>query len=225
MKQQRFKNEILTERKCINSILRFYHAALPSEVINGLKWYNEAHEYCKELASRFNISLQQAAGIIAVFSPQAGWIENKRYAVSFLINPKNRLRSLVQDIKAKKIIKLKSEDQIYHALTVNDAAWKTKAFFLNILNPDINTDVTIDRHAIACCIQSTDNVYALDKTYAQPTLQQYNFFQSCFIQAAKQLDILPHELQAITWLAYRRIRELPKHEDKNHWQPFTTEIF
>ena len=222
MKQQ-YKNEILTERKCINAIIRFHQLATVSEVKDGLNWYTEANEYCRELASRFNISLQQAAGIIAVFSPQAGWTENKRYAVSFLINPKNLLRSMVQVIKAKRILKLTSEDEIYHAQSITGQAFKTKSFFLNILNPDIATDVTIDRHAIAVCIQNPDNVFALSQDYAKYTKAQYTFFASCYIKAAASLDILPHQLQAITWLTYRRLRELRDHEDSNQWKPFTQE--
>lgn len=225
MEKQKYKNEELTQRKCVNSILRFYLLATTGELKEGLRWYKDANDYCRELAGRFNITLQQAAGIIAVFSPQAGWTENKRYAVSFLINPKIILRSLIQVKKAKKILTLTSETDIYNAQTVADAAFKTKSFFLNILNPDVATDVTIDRHAIAVCIQHPDNVYALDASYAKPTKGQYDFFQTCYMKAAAELDILPHQLQAITWLTYRRLRELKEHSDSNHWKPFTNEEF
>ena len=223
--KQRFKNETLTERKCINAIIRFYELATLDELYDGLNWYKEANDYCKELGGRFNISVQQSAGIIAVFSPQAGWTENKRYAVSFLINSKNILRSLVQVKKARKILKLKSEADIYHAQSITGQAFKTKSFYLNILNPDIATDVTIDRHAIAVCTQSPDKTVALNKNYAKYTEIQYRFFANCYMKAASKLDILPHQLQAITWIVYRRIRELRQHSDSNHWKPFTTESF
>jgi hypothetical protein len=222
--KQLYKHEVLTQRKCVNAILRFYSLATHTEVNEGMEWYNVANAYCKELASRFDISIQQAAGIIAVFSPQAGWAENKRYAVSFLVNPGNRLRSLVQNIKAKKILRLKSEADIYAAQSTDNAAYKTKSFLLNILNPDIATRVTIDRHAIAVCSQSPDNVFALDNSYAKYTQAQYDFFQACYTQAAASLDILPHQLQAITWITYRRIRSLKQHTDANQWKPFKTEV-
>jgi len=220
-RKQIYKNETLTERKCVNSIIRFYELATVNELQTGLNWYKDANEYCKELAGRFDISIQQAAGIIAVFSPQAGWTENKRYAVSFLINPKNILRSMVQVIKAKRILKLKSEADIYHAQSTTGQAFKTKSFYLNILNPDIATDVTVDRHAIAICIQSPSNTFALSQDYAKYTEGQYRFFANCYIKAAAKFDILPHQLQAITWIVYRRIRDLKEHSDSNHWKPFT----
>jgi len=222
--KQRFKHDTLTQRKCINSILRFFALANPAELREGMTWYNDAHTYTAELASRFEITISQAAGIIAAFSPQTGWQENKRYALSYLIAPKNRVRSLAQHLKAKKILAIKNEANIYSALSVNDAAWKTKAFFMNILNPDIITSVTIDRHAIACCIQNPDNVEALSEQYGKLTEKQYTFFETCYMEAAKELDILPHQLQAIVWVTYRRLRNLRTYSRKMEWQPFTTEV-
>jgi len=219
--KQIFKHEVLTQKKCVNSILRFYDLASASETIEGLHWYDEANKYCRELSSRFNITLSQAAGIIAVFSPQAGWEENKRYALSFLLNPKIRLRSLVQVRKAKKILSLTSETDIYNALSLNDRAEKTKAFFLNILNPDLVTDVTIDRHAIASCIQRPDETFPLSKEYGNLTPIQYQFFERCYVVAASELNLLPQQLQAIVWVTYRRIRDLKQHTGNKDWQPFT----
>lgn len=221
--KQKFKGGTLTEKKCINSILRFYELASLSELQDGLTWYAEANKYSAELAKRFNLSIQQVVGLIAAFSPQAGWVENKRYAVTFLYNPNLRIRSQVQTDKAKLILNLSIESDIYNALSTRDAAYKTKAFFRNILNPDIDADVTIDRHAIASCIQQPDKVSALDQSYSQLTKKQYEFFQDCYIKAARQVNIFPHQLQAIVWVTYRRLRSLQEHSTDSQWQPFTNE--
>jgi hypothetical protein len=220
--KQKFKGDVLTEKKCINSILRFYELASISEVKDGLTWYSEANKYARELAARFDISIQQVVGLIAAFSPQAGWVENKRYTVTFLYNPNSRIRSQVQTDKAKLILSYLVESDIYNALSTRGAAYKTKAFFKNILNPDIDSDVTIDRHAIASCLQHPDNVSALDERYGQLTSTQYEFFQNCYIKAARQVNILPHQLQAIVWVTYRRIRKLSEHTTETEWQPFAT---
>lgn len=219
MKQQ-FKREILTERKVINSILRFHSLASIAELNEGMQWYQKAYDYCKELAERFNISTSQVAGIIAAFSPQTGWQENKRFALSFLLSPTKTVKNEVQTSKAKKILTLTSDADIYRALSLNDAAWKTKAFFLNILNPTILTDVTIDRHAIAICIQHPTHTFALSEVYGKLTVAQYRFFESCYIKAAVKLGILPQQLQAITWVTYRRIRDLRTYDNAMAWQPF-----
>jgi hypothetical protein len=220
--KQKFKGEVLTMRKCVNSILRYYALSSASETREGLNWYTEANDYCKQLAERFNVSIQQVSGIVAAFSPQAGWQDNKRYALSYLISPKNQLRSLAQQLKAKKIMTLKNEDAIYHSLSTDKIpkAFKTKAFFLNILHPDVVTDVTIDRHAIAACIQSTDNVQALSKEYGKLTKAQYDFFQKAYVMAANEANIFPHQMQAIVWTVYRRLRDLKKYDGTTDWKPF-----
>lgn len=218
--KQVFKGKKLTAQKCINSIIRFYEESTLTEWKDGMEWYNTAHNYAKELSGRYNLTVQQIAGLIAVFSPQAGWLENKRYTVSFLINPNKPVRSAVQCDKAKHILSLTNESDIYHALALNGKAFKTKAFFLNIQNPDIATAVTIDRHAIAIAIQEPSNVYALDSKYGQLTEAQYKFFASCYQKAAKKLNILPHQLQAITWVTYRRLRDLKAHSEELELVPF-----
>jgi hypothetical protein len=222
--KQKFKGQDLSLRQAVNSILRFHNAATVSEVREGMNWYSDANVYARELASRYNVPLQVVVGIIAAYSPQAGWLENKRYTVSFLINPKVRLRSAVQDDKSKRIASLTCENEIYNALSLTDAAWKTKAFFLNILNPDVVTDVTIDRHAIAICIQRPEKTEALSEAYSKLTKKQYDFFQLAYVQAAKKLDILPQQLQAITWTSYRRCRELRTYNDSlTAWTPFSND--
>src|SRR5688572_23713109 len=122
--KQKFKGEILTQRKVVNSILRFHALASIDEQIEGLDWYDNAHAYCKELAARFKVSVSQVAGIIAAFSPQCGWQENKRFALSFLISPNKIIKCQVQTDKARKILTLQSEADIYRALSLNNAAWK-----------------------------------------------------------------------------------------------------
>jgi hypothetical protein len=219
--KQKFKGKLLTEKKIVNSILRFFDAANADEIKEGLRWYDEANEYSRELAARFNLPLQVVVGIIAAYSPQTGWQENKRYALSFLIHPKLRHKSLTQDLKARNISKLTDEREIYAALSVNDKAFKTKAFFLNILNPDVVTSVTIDRHAIGVCIQHPNKTNALSDDYGKLTKQQYEFFERAFVKASAKLDILPQQLQAITWLSYRRLRQLRQYTDVvKVWQPF-----
>ncbi len=223
--KQRFKHSLLTQKKCINKIRAIFNAATAAEYKEGLHWYNDANAYSKELAARFDVPVSQVVGIIAAFSPQAGWQENKRYTLSFLLNPLVNPRSQIQFDKAKAILKMTNEASIYNALSVNDAAWKTKAFFLNILNPSVLTDVTIDRHAIAICLQNVNNVHSLSEDYGKLTKKQYTFFESCYIKLAVDLGLLPHQLQAITWTVYRRLRELKVHDKAMDWKPFDSVSF
>lgn len=217
---QKYKHKVLKQAKVIKNILAFYSLATTPELLDGLAWYKDANAYAKELAQRFNLSVSQIAGIIAAFSPQANWLDNKRFTVTFLLTPNTLIRNYTQDTKARAILTLNNESAIYEALSIAGKAFKTKAFFKNILNPTVNTGVTIDRHAIAACIQKTDNVESLDDSYAKVTKAQYDFFQSCYVAAANELQIFPHELQAIVWTVYRRLRELKAHTTEKEFEGF-----
>lgn len=217
---QRYKKKTIKLSKLVKNILSFYQLATLAENNEGLIWYSDAKVYAKELASRHGLSISQVVGIIAAFSPQAGWLENKRYVVTFLLHPNSVLRSKVTIDKARAILALKNESAIYEALSIANKAYKTKAFFNNILNPDIQTNVTIDRHAIAACIQKTDNVSALDENFAKLTQAQYEFFELAYIEAAKQVKILPQQMQAIVWTVYRRLRDLKAHATTTEFKSF-----
>lgn len=218
--KQKYKGQELTEKKCINNLIRFFNIANAKEIKEGKEWYNEANVYCKELAGRFNITLQQSAGIIAAFSPQTGWTENKRFAVSFLLYPNVRVKSEEQTRKAKAILQTTNESEIYSLLSTVDKAFKTRAFFLNMINPDIATTVTIDRHAICALLQSVDDVKPIGDSYSLPTKAQYSFFVNCYVKAAFKADVLPHQFQAIIWTVYRRLRALREYETLNEFKPF-----
>jgi hypothetical protein len=215
---QKYKGKELSERKAINNVLRYFELATSQEMSEGIEWYNAANSYCRELAERFNSTPQQCAGIIAAFSPQTDWASNKRFAVSFLLSPNARVKSLDQTLKAKAILKTTNESEIYSRLSTVDKAFKTRAFFLNLMNPDIETTVTIDRHAISAVLQLPNEVRSIGDDYTLPTKIQYAFFVSVYTKAAKQANVLPH--QAIIWTVYRRLRSLKEHSTENEFKPF-----
>ena len=78
------------------------------------------------------------------------------------------------------------------------SGFKTASFFVNIASPKDTNFVTIDRHQFAICRnlkKSSDG-----KT---PTKKVYEILKEIHIETAKELNILPHELQSVTWSTYR----------------------
>src|SRR6478609_970868 len=206
--KQLFKSEVLSLRRCKNSIGRFYALATPEEIEEGLQWYKEAHFYTLNMASIYSRTQEQVTGVLAAFSPQTDWLINKDFTERYLSNPKARISSRDKHIKADNILKLNCSKAIHDALAFRDKAFKTKAFYMNILYPTKETTVTIDRHAIACCIQHPTNTHALSDAFGKLTKAQYEFFVEAYKQVAYQKGLLPHQLQAITWTVYRRVRSL-----------------
>lgn len=202
--KQKFQGKTLTKRKVINNILRFYEESTAIEQQNGLDWYKDAHLFAEEMAKNTNTHIMNVIGVISALSPQTSWELNKVYAVRFLRDGlKAKANTTANKIKAKKCLEATSVDEIRTILNGS----KTVAFFWNILFYNIDGTATIDRHAVAICLQRPDKTEAISEG-VQLTQTQYNFFEECYCDAANKLDILSHELQAVTWVTYRRLRGL-----------------
>jgi hypothetical protein len=208
--KQKFRGKQLLKWGCVQRLTHYYSLATESEIKDGINWYSEANVFCQSLAKECNVSIQQVSGIVAAFSPQAGWIENKRYASTYLKRGK-ALRTKVQIGKAEAILKTENLDEIESLLAYNKGALKSKAFYKNILLSEVSTGVTIDRHAVAACLQHHSETEALPAI--QMTESQYRFFESAYIEAAKKVGILPHQFQAVVWVVYRRLRGLTSHKN------------
>lgn len=208
--KQRFLNKVFTTRRTVNNILRVYDQSDSG----GHSWYDEAHEYAKELARDYLIevdstvsveayrdawaaAIAKAAGIIASLSPLKTWTENKEIAAEFLNT--GRVKHTGQ-FKRKAELILHSDGDvstICEALNGN----KITSFFLNILNPKEGSVVTIDRHAIAVAVGES-----LPSEGQKLTRNQYEFFANCYRVAAAKRGILPLQMQAVTWVKWRELK-------------------
>lgn len=75
-------------RKLINWFkknLLALHDAFPEEVrARATHWYDGANRIAREFGQRFNATVEQASGVIAVFSPQKDWFMNVAQAMQFM---------------------------------------------------------------------------------------------------------------------------------------------
>lgn len=203
MKSIKFKGKEYSRTKIVNSILRFYDQSTNAERINGMNWYKEANELAQELATKTGYSVMNICGVISALSPQTSWELNKVYLVRFMKEGmKAKANTTDNKRKALACLSAKTSDEIATILNGN----KTVNFFLNIAFPDVDSIATIDRHAVAICIQRPDNTSALDAV--QMTDNQYKFIEDCYTLASNKVGIKALELQAVTWITYRRLRGL-----------------
>lgn len=199
----KYKGTELTQRKVVNSILRYYKLATDQEIRDGLAWYGDAHRLSRELSEKTGYNVLQTAGMVAALSPQTSWELNKVYAVRFLADKLDaKANTGANKIKALKCLRSTNIEQTKAALNGN----KTKAFFFNIAFPDVDGIVTVDRHAVAICLQRPNKAKALPPV--KLTDNQYEFLERCYTIAAKKVGIKALDLQAITWVTYRRVRNL-----------------
>ena len=202
----KFKGSVLTQTKVINNLLRFYDLANDSEKIEGNEWYGDANNFAQSLSDQYNIPIHAVCGIIAALSPQQSWQLNKVIAKRFCSGEREGLHYSAQIAKAVKCL-TSTEVEIYNFMSKGQI--KTSQFYYNILHPNYKYGATIDRHAILACIGRPKLGITLDFDVSM-TANQYRFFESCYIEAANKLDVLPHVFQAIVWVVVRRLKELPK---------------
>lgn len=61
-------------------IVDMWDSATEGEKVEGQRWYPEAHKVALALSKRYGVSVEEAAGLLATYSPQTPWGQNIRYA-------------------------------------------------------------------------------------------------------------------------------------------------
>ena len=190
------------------NIIAIYKLAKPSEIKHGLTWYVNANSDCKEIAEKLELPLHIVIGVVSALSPNNKWERN-------IINANDLCTAFIngQDMDSIKV-------STYHKM--KQKAWsilqsmpsydetidilngkKIVSFFRNISGDE--TDITIDGHA--------RNIYYNDKqglTTPNTNIKknEYKDIQKAYLRASKKLGIKAYELQAITWVVWRRIHEI-----------------
>lgn len=191
------------------NILAVYAAATPTDKENGKRWYSIANAAAQDLAETYNLSLAAAAGIIAALSPQEAWESNLLIATEFCES--GALASVHTTNacdKASRIFRNSNaaEHEVYAILGGN----KVRSFFRNILFPLTAGPVTIDRHACAILLGTDTPTFNTQYGKILERKHYYRCATAYYRAAARELGLLPQELQAITWLVQsKRSSSLP----------------
>jgi hypothetical protein len=190
-------------------ITKLYMSATDSEALEGLGWYVQAHEICKLIGQKYHCPLPKVVGVMAALSPATNWQQNVADAHNLImawshgLSPDEVVCTTYGPNKAKavRILNLDKTDkhliarELLHKSKIN----KTASFFYNILEPENDYLVTIDRHAFRIALGNSseaDNICMTEKRYR-------NLMEAYHI-AAKGLDVSAIQLQAIVWCAFRR---------------------
>jgi len=190
------------------NVLLFLHEATTAEISAGLSWYSGVRSFCQRLASDFGFVCKQAAGVVAVLSPNTPWHKNLEYAEAAVSNfeyvggepleLKNYgVRTFNTSIK-----------KAYHILKDEDysqvSGRKVSSFWSNIWNVE-SVDVT---HDVWSYRVVSNDLSLLNKAFTE---KQYNTavlaYHLAFQQSVGILQGLeyPYQLQAIVWEVARRL--------------------
>lgn len=197
-----------------DSIIATYFQSNTLDRQVGMNWYHNAYEVCVTLGQKYGVDSDIVAGVIAALSPNNKWQSNvidaetmlRAWAAEIDYNSvKVSTYSLNKD-KAATILDCQlNRDQIIKVLRGN----KTIAFFLCIASDGDSNTPCIDGHAYNIwngTVSTLKDVPSMsDKTFCH--------IQDAYRDAAKLISTvsgLYHsaaQVQAITWVTYRRIHK------------------
>jgi hypothetical protein len=150
------------------------------------------------------VSTRKAAGIIASLSPQTSWDQNKRIAAKAILTG-GRITGHT-GANVEKASECKRGIDPEDVLTSRCRPWyglKVLSFFRLIANPTDSHSVVIDRHAVDIALG-----YIGDKITRKILERKdvYDYVADAYRKAADDLGILPWQVQAVTWLHWRRCK-------------------
>lgn len=194
-------------------IAKLYRQSSEAEQLEGASWYLQANQICKLISDKFHCPLSKTAGVVAALSPATNWQQNIADAHNLILawhhgfNPDEVVCTTYgpNKVKAIRILNLESSNErdiekiLLHKSRIN----KTTCFYLNILHPENDELVTVDRHAIRIALgdaPGVDNICMTEKRYR-------NIAESYRI-ASKEMDLSAIQLQAVVWCAYRRLAHI-----------------
>lgn len=185
-----------------------------SDAVNAAGWYFSANDYAASLANEFNTSLEIVSGIISAVSPRMPWLRNKRVAREILATL-GTVASLSSE-GAAKIMGLGLVSNVKMAIEIARGAdiaetlsgVKRRSFYNNIVAPYLTDSVTVD----TWMLQSYCNLTGKDKDSAVNFMRAsekalggtgagYILIADAVRNVASEMNMLPHQIQAIYWCA------------------------
>ena len=181
----------------------FLDLAQPRHIEAGKMWYSDAKRFCERVAESCGVSSYKVAGVLAALSPATFWERNKIEARAFVrayvtkTEPETTISCYLRQVrKADTIMSLSDACSILEVGAVlGPRAFKTKAFFHNILVPESNLFITIDRHMLV----------AADAKLTAGLASKYRMLEAAVLTAAQKHGLQGPEAQAIIWLVVKDI--------------------
>lgn len=143
---------------------------------------------------------EQSAGIIAALSPQMEWGQNVELAETSIKRKRFGGHYASNVNKAKAIFRGVSPENVLRSPDGHD---KTFHFYQCIVNKGETDSVCLDRHALAIALgreTSKEERHVLRR-------KVYRGLAEVYRNLAGELRIKPSELQATTWVTWKRLKD------------------
>lgn len=182
------------------NVTRVYRLADDDEVSAGAQWYDRARRMAAELDPS---NVERGAAVIATLSPLVSWKRNVELARQAYALPRHDQGLFLRGMPTL----LSNANKVWHILTSDQAldrlvhGPKVRAFWSSILDPT-TADVVVDRHAFDVSVGqvTSDELRGLflGRKGGMRTVA------TCYLRAADRLGVPASQVQAVTWIYWRR---------------------
>ena len=177
---------------------------IASSIVLDSNWYNETNQWAREIAAKYNITVEKVAKITAILSPLCEWEMNKTKVLKVLdawqhgekisVHYRRNMDKVYSILENKN----KTDEQLFGP--------KTGEFYRNILDPNnAQNNAVID--SIACSILL--DCGELPGSY-KIVSSEFAKAQQIYANVAQQFNVSVGQLQAATWVYARKQRNKSK---------------
>ena len=193
---------LVDHERMIANIVACYKTADDDQRAGGMAWYSKAQCAAYDIAAKYDIAVYIVVAVISALSPNNKWLRNLSNADALIgaflrgdgidavkVSTYHKMKQKAWDILAAR--------PDYDTAKAMLKGQKITSFFCDIMG---EFNVTIDGHArniaYAEKVGLTDDRTNIGKL-------EYRALQSAYEEAARQLGLMPYQLQAITWRVWR----------------------
>ena len=203
----------------IDSIIAMYFRSSKVDRVKGKGWYSNAYSIACTLGKKYGVHSNTVSAVISALSPSNKWNRNVEDAEMMLranaydLDLTECKPSTYGKQKLKAIAILEGNVSDDETLKRILSGQKTKSFYANISTNGKTTDCTIDGHAYNIWNGTVTSLGDVPNM----TPKTYKMIQEDYRKAAIEISSITEsetgeiltasEIQAITWVAYRRIHK------------------
>jgi glycosyltransferase involved in cell wall biosynthesis len=167
-------------------IIKLFNQTNGDNLDNGMTWYKDANVYARTLAKDFDIPLNKVIGVMAALSPNNKWARNKIDTRNFLAVPSLETKVCTFMNQRKKALAILESSGTHEDIETILNGIKTKNFYHNISFYLDSDKVTVD-------------MWAFRSVGAEEKLKNVPLVTQAYQELAQELNIVPHQLQAVVW--------------------------
>ena len=196
----------------IDNIIKIYKLATPEEKRDGIVWYANAYSDCNRIAIDLSVPVHIVTGVVAALSPNNKWdrnVVNARELIQAFVNgdDMDSVKESTYHTMKKKAWSILEDMPDHEGVVVLLNGQKIVSFYRNIMGDDT---CTVDGHA--------KNIYygerhGLTDDRTNVGKKEYKTISDAYVKAGKRVrvngrSLKAFEIQAITWVVWRRIHNI-----------------